>query len=90
MKECQKNDRLNRIWNSMGVWIKGIMITFTGRMALFLELNVFPCKCTPVIIFCLAYYRMQGYNSLSLSLARVIQFSKTLICNWLINGVSFA
>ena len=52
MKECQKNDRLNRIWNSMGVWIKGIMITFTGRMIFFLDWNIIPDKCVPIIVFC--------------------------------------
>jgi len=48
MKEGQKNDHLNRIWICIGVWIEEIMMTFTGRMTFFLELNVFPCKCTPV------------------------------------------
>ncbi len=54
MKECQKNDHLDRIWNSIGVWIDGIMITFTGIMNFFLELNFFPGKCEPVIVFCWA------------------------------------
>ena len=47
MKECQKNDRLNRIWNSMGVWIKGIMITFTGRM-ISVNLNI---ECRDIKVY---------------------------------------